>query len=70
MTKEMAEVETRDIALNWDVLVTPGVPAAIFDRVTGTTTTAPGLYDKILVLDSDRVNPGGALWLSACAVKP
>jgi hypothetical protein len=29
MTKEMAEVGTRDIALNWDVLVTSGIPAAI-----------------------------------------
>jgi len=41
-----------------------------FDRVAGTTTTARGLYDKMLELDPDRVNPGGALWLTARAVKP
>ena len=40
-----------------------------FDRVAGTTTTARGLYDKMLELYPDRVNPGGALWLSARAVK-
>jgi hypothetical protein len=40
-----------------------------FDRVAG-TTTARGLYDKMLELYPDRVNPGGALWLSARAVKP
>ena len=40
-----------------------------FDRVAGTTTTARGLYDKMLELYPDRVNPG-ALWLSARAVKP
>ncbi len=41
-----------------------------FDRVAGTTTTARGLYDKMLELYPDRVNPGGALWLTARAVKP
>jgi hypothetical protein len=41
-----------------------------FDRAAATTTTAPGLYDKMLELYPDRVNPGGALWLSARAVKP
>jgi glyoxylase-like metal-dependent hydrolase (beta-lactamase superfamily II) len=41
-----------------------------FDRIAGTTTTARGLYDKMLELYPDRVNPGGALWLSARAVKP
>jgi glyoxylase-like metal-dependent hydrolase (beta-lactamase superfamily II) len=41
-----------------------------FDRVAGTTTSARGLYDKMLELYPDRVNPGGALWLSARAVKP
>ena len=40
------------------------------DRVTGTTTIARGLYDKILKLYLDRVNPVGALWLSARAAKP
>jgi hypothetical protein len=39
-----------------------------FDRVAGTTTTARGLYDKMLELYPDRVNPGGALWLSLRAV--
>ena len=41
-----------------------------FDRVAGTTTTARGLYDKVLEFYPDRVNPGGALWLSARGVKP
>jgi glyoxylase-like metal-dependent hydrolase (beta-lactamase superfamily II) len=39
-----------------------------FDRVAGTTTTARELYDEILELYPDRVNPG-ALWLSARGVK-
>jgi glyoxylase-like metal-dependent hydrolase (beta-lactamase superfamily II) len=39
-----------------------------FDRVAGTTTTARELFDKILELYPDRVNPG-ALWLSARGVK-
>jgi hypothetical protein len=41
-----------------------------FDRVAETTTTARGLYDKMLQLYPDRVNPGLALWLSARAAKP
>ena len=40
-----------------------------FDRVAGTTTTARGLYDKMLEIYPDRVNPG-ALWSSARAIKP
>ena len=40
-----------------------------FDRVAKTSTTARQLYDKMLELYPDRVNPG-ALWLSARAVKP
>ena len=40
-----------------------------FDRVAG-TTTARELYDEMLELYPNRVNPGGALWLSARAVKP
>jgi glyoxylase-like metal-dependent hydrolase (beta-lactamase superfamily II) len=40
-----------------------------FDRLAETTTTARELYDKMLELYPDRVNPG-ALWLSARAVKP
>jgi len=41
-----------------------------FDRVAETTTTARGLYDQMLERYPERVNPGLALWLSACAVKP
>jgi len=41
-----------------------------FDQVAGTTTTARELYDKMLELYPDRVNPGGALWISARALKP
>jgi len=32
-----------------------------FDRVAATTATARGLYDKMLGLYPNRVNPGGAL---------
>jgi len=39
-----------------------------FDRVAGTTTTARELYDKMLELYPERVNPG-ALWSSARAIK-
>jgi glyoxylase-like metal-dependent hydrolase (beta-lactamase superfamily II) len=41
-----------------------------FDRVAGTTTTARELYDQMLELYPDRVNPGLALWNSARAAKP
>ena len=41
-----------------------------FDCAAATTPTARGLYNKMLELYPDRVNPGGALWLSARAVKP
>ena len=40
-----------------------------FDRVAETTTTARDLYDKMLELHPDRVNPG-ALWTSARSIKP
>jgi glyoxylase-like metal-dependent hydrolase (beta-lactamase superfamily II) len=40
-----------------------------FDRLAGTTTTAQELYDKMLKLYPNRVNPGWALWSSARAVK-
>jgi glyoxylase-like metal-dependent hydrolase (beta-lactamase superfamily II) len=40
-----------------------------FDRLVGTTTTAQELYDKMLELHPNRVNPGWALWSSARAVK-
>jgi glyoxylase-like metal-dependent hydrolase (beta-lactamase superfamily II) len=39
-----------------------------FDRVAETTTTTQELYDKMLELYPDRVNPGWALWSSARAV--
>jgi glyoxylase-like metal-dependent hydrolase (beta-lactamase superfamily II) len=41
-----------------------------FDRVAETTTTARELYDKMLELYPDRVNPGLALWIAARAAKP
>jgi glyoxylase-like metal-dependent hydrolase (beta-lactamase superfamily II) len=40
-----------------------------FDRLAETTTTARELYDRMLELYPDRLNPGGALWLSARAIK-
>src|SRR6266566_9907006 len=41
-----------------------------FDRLAETTTTAQELYDKMLELYPNRVNPGWALWSSARALKP
>ena len=40
-----------------------------FDRIAEITTTAQELYDKMLDLYPNRVNPGWALWSSARAVK-
>ncbi len=40
-----------------------------FDRLVETTKTAQELYDKMLELYPDRVNPGWALWSSARAAK-
>ena len=40
-----------------------------FDRVAQTTSTAQDLYEQVLALHPDRINPD-ALWLSAQAVKP
>lgn len=40
-----------------------------FDRLVATTETAQELYDKMLELYPNRVNPGWALWSSARAVK-
>ena len=40
-----------------------------FDRIAETTTTAQELYDKMLEIYPNRVNPGWALWSSARAVK-
>jgi glyoxylase-like metal-dependent hydrolase (beta-lactamase superfamily II) len=39
-----------------------------FDRIAGRTTTAQDLYDQVLALYPDRINPD-ALWLSAQALK-
>jgi glyoxylase-like metal-dependent hydrolase (beta-lactamase superfamily II) len=41
-----------------------------FDRLVEQTKTAQELYDKMLELYPNRVNPGWALWSSARAVKP
>ena len=41
-----------------------------FDRLVETTTTAQELYEKMLELHPNRVNPEWALWSSARAVKP
>ena len=41
-----------------------------FDRLAEKTRTAQELYDKMLELYPNRVNPGWALWSSAHAVKP
>ena len=41
-----------------------------FDRLAETTKTAQELYDRMLELYPNRVNPGWALWSSARAVKP
>src|SRR5882724_7335595 len=41
-----------------------------FDRLAETTTTAQELYDRMLELYPNRVNPGWALWGSARAAKP
>ena len=40
-----------------------------FDRLTATTKTAQELYDKMLEIYPNRVNPGWALWSSARAAK-
>jgi hypothetical protein len=40
-----------------------------FDRLVQTTRTAQELYDKMLEIYPNRVNPEWALWSSACAVK-
>ena len=40
-----------------------------FDRLVASTTTARELYDQMLTLYPNRVNPGWALWSSARAFK-
>ena len=44
----MPEVGTRDIPLNWDVLITPGIPIATSDLPPGT---------KQAYVSGDSVNP-------------
>jgi glyoxylase-like metal-dependent hydrolase (beta-lactamase superfamily II) len=41
-----------------------------FDRLVEATSTAQELYDKMLDIYPNRVNPGWALWSSALAAKP
>src|SRR6201988_723032 len=41
-----------------------------FDRLAASTTSAQELYERMLELYPNRVNPGWALWSSARAVKP
>jgi hypothetical protein len=41
-----------------------------FDRLAKLTTSAQELYDMMLELHPNRVNPGWALWSSVRAVKP
>jgi glyoxylase-like metal-dependent hydrolase (beta-lactamase superfamily II) len=41
-----------------------------FDRLAEATRTAQELYDKMLELYPNRINPGWALWSSVRAVKP
>ena len=40
-----------------------------FDHIAETTSTARDLYDQVLALHPDRINPD-ALWISARALKP
>jgi hypothetical protein len=40
-----------------------------FDRIAETTRTARELYDRVLALNPDRINPD-VVWISAQAVKP
>jgi hypothetical protein len=40
-----------------------------FDRIDAATTTARELYDDMLAIYPDRVNPG-VVWISARALKP
>ena len=41
-----------------------------FNRIAEMTTTAQELYDEMVGLYPNRVNPGWALWSSARVVKP
>jgi hypothetical protein len=40
-----------------------------FDRIAETTSTARDLYDQVLALHPDRINPD-VVWISAQALKP
>src|SRR5436305_13965859 len=72
----MTEVETRDIPLNWDVFVTPGIPAVTSDLPPGTeqrlwspisSTLISGQRDAVLVDAFITVEQAGALvdWVAA-----
>jgi hypothetical protein len=39
------------------------------DRIAGTTSTAQDLFEQVLALHPDRINPD-VVWISAQAVKP
>ena len=41
-----------------------------FDRLVATTSSGQQLYEQMLKLYPNRVNPGWALWSSAHAAKP
>jgi hypothetical protein len=40
-----------------------------FDQIAETTSTAQDLYDQVIALYPDHINPD-ALWISAQGVKP
>ena len=40
-----------------------------FDQIAGRTSTAQDLYDQVVALDPDRINPD-AVWISAQGVQP
>jgi hypothetical protein len=61
--------------LNWDVYVTPATPIVTSDKPLGVRDTfgqaiasTQDLYNKMLELYPNRVNPAWALWSSARAV--
>jgi hypothetical protein len=58
-------VEQADILVNW----VAGERQEPDNDLCHPRTSARGRYDKMVELYPDRVNPGGALWLSARAVK-
>jgi hypothetical protein len=78
--KQMTDIETRDMPLNWDVFVTPGIPVVTSDLPPGTQqrmwspTSATLIYgqrDAVLVDALLTVEQAHALveWVEAHAVK-